>query len=72
MYKMRYFNNKFSKITNRWGLSALSAPLTFDFGDLKLRDFSKLSFFKRIMTKLSLIKISYDVIDIASSKTLPN
>jgi len=28
--------------------------LTFDFGDLELRDFSKLWFFKQIMTKSNL------------------
>jgi len=28
MSKIRYFNNKFSKIAKSWGLSASSAPLT--------------------------------------------
>jgi len=56
MTKMRYFNNKFSKITESWRLSAPSAPLTSDFGDLKLRDFPKLWFFKRILMKSKLKK----------------
>jgi len=42
MSKMRYFNNKLSKIANRWRLSAPSVYLTPDFGDLKFRDFLKL------------------------------
>jgi len=45
MYKMHYLNNKFSNIAK------CLLPLTFDVGDLKLRDFSKLCFFKLIMTK---------------------
>jgi len=49
MSKMRYFNNKFLKIAKRRELCAPSAQLTF--GDLKLRNLSKLRFFKRIMTK---------------------
>jgi len=36
--------------------------LTFDFGDLKLRDLTKFWFFKLIMTKSNFKKISYDVI----------
>jgi len=48
---MHYFNNKFSKIAKRWELSAPSAPLIFTFGELKLRNFAKLCFFKLIMTK---------------------
>jgi len=41
---MHYFSNKFSKIAKRWGLSALN-PLTFDIGDLQLRDLAKLWIF---------------------------
>jgi len=48
MSQMHYFKNKFLKIAKRWGLPA---PLTFDFSDLKLRDLSKLRFFKLIMSK---------------------
>jgi len=38
---------------NRHTMEALcpQRPLTFDFGDLKLRDLAKLCFFKQIMTK---------------------
>jgi len=46
--KMRYFSNKFSKITKRWRL------LTFGFCDLELRDLPKLWFFELIMTKSNL------------------
>jgi len=45
MSKMRYFNNKFSKIAKRW---RFSAPLTSDFGDLKFRDFPKSGFSNRL------------------------
>jgi len=48
---MRYFSKKVSKIAKRCELSAHSAALTFDFGDLKLRDLPKLYFFKLIMMK---------------------
>jgi len=52
---MRYvkneFSNKFSIIAKRWELSAPRSPLTFDVGDLKLRDLAKLWFFNMIMTK---------------------
>jgi len=41
MSKIRYFNNKFSKIAKRWELCTHSVPLTSDFSDLKLRDLSK-------------------------------
>jgi len=43
MSKIRYFNNKFSKISSVGvGDSAPpSASLTFDFGDLKLHDLPK-------------------------------
>jgi len=41
MSKMHYFSNKFSKIGKRWGLSAPSASLTFNLGDLKFRDLAK-------------------------------
>jgi len=51
MSKIRYFNNKFSKIAKPWGISVPSAPLASDFCDLKLRDLLKLWFFKLIMTK---------------------
>jgi len=43
--------SKFSKIAKRWVPCAPSAPLTADFGDLKLRDLLKLWLFKLIMTK---------------------
>jgi len=49
MSKMRYFNNKFSKITKGWGICTPSAPLTSDFGEINLRDLPKLWFFKLIM-----------------------
>jgi len=42
--------------------------LSFDVGDLKLRDLAKLWFFKLIMTKLNFKKISYDVIIITLQK----
>jgi len=48
---MHYYNNKFSKIAKRWGLDATSAPLTSDFGDLKLHDLPKLWYFELITTK---------------------
>jgi len=54
MSKMRYFNNAFSKIAKWWRLFALSSPLIFDLGDLKLRDLPKLWLFKRIITKWNL------------------
>jgi len=53
MFKMRYFSNKFSKIAKRWELSAPSASLPFDIGDLKLRHLVKLWCFKLIMAKLN-------------------
>jgi len=43
MSKIHCFSNKFSKIAKRWVLSVPSAPyLTFNIGDLKLRDLAKL------------------------------
>jgi len=48
MSKMRYFNNKFSKIAKRCGRGA---QLTSDICELKLRDLPKLRIFKRIMMK---------------------
>jgi len=59
MSKMRYFSNDFSKIAKRRGLSA-PLPLSFNFGDLKLRDLAKLWFFKLIMAKSNFLKVSYD------------
>jgi len=41
-----YFSNKFLKIAKCWSLSIF---LTFDIGDLKLRDLAKLCF-KQITT----------------------
>jgi len=38
---MHYFSNKFSKIAKRWGLSAPSASLIFNIGDLKFCDLAK-------------------------------
>jgi len=52
MSKMRYFNNKFSKITN--DQFQFQKPLTFDIDDLKLCDLPKLLLFKRIVTKSNL------------------
>jgi len=49
MSKLRYSNNKFSKIAKRWWFSAPSATFTSDLGDLKLRDLLKLCFFKVLM-----------------------
>jgi len=40
MSKMLYFRNKFSKLAKCWG-SPPSAPLNFDYGNLKLRDLTK-------------------------------
>jgi len=57
--KMHYFNNKFSQ-----------RPLTFDFGDLKLRVVAKFCFFKLIMTKSNFKKISYDVMAIMSPRNV--
>jgi len=51
MSKILYFYNKCSEIAKRWGFSTTSAPLTFNIGDQKLRDFAKLCFFKLIMIK---------------------
>jgi len=42
-------------------------PLTFNVGDLKLRDLAKLWIFKLIMMKSNFKKISYDVIFVTSS-----
>jgi len=55
MSKIRYFSSKFSKIAKRWR-SLPQRPFTFDFGGLKLRDLTKLWFFKLIMTKSHLKK----------------
>jgi len=55
---MHYFSNKFSKIAQRL--------LSLDFSDLKLHDLVKMWFFKLIMTKSSLKKISHDVISLTS------
>jgi len=42
---MHYFSNKFSKIAKRRSNSLCpQRPLTFDIGDLKLRDLAKLCF----------------------------
>jgi len=51
MSKMGYFNNKFSKIAKRWGLSAPITSLPFDIVDLKLCDLAKLWCFKLITAK---------------------
>jgi len=48
-------------IAKRWGFCVPNAPLTSDFGGLKLRDLHKLCFSKLIVTNLTL-KISYEVI----------
>jgi len=48
---MLYFNNKFSKIAKRWGLSVPQRPLTFNIGHLKLPGLAKLWIFKLIMKK---------------------
>jgi len=62
---MHYFSNKFSKIVRRWRLFTPSTPYTFNFGDLKFTDLTKL-----IMTKSNFKKIvwSYfsDVITISN------
>jgi len=41
MFKMHRFSNKFSKIAKRLGISP-QRSLTFNIGDLKLRDLIKL------------------------------
>jgi len=61
---MPYINSKFSKIAKRWGLCA---PLTSNYGDLKLRDFAKIVIFKRTLTKLNFQKISFHAILVKSS-----
>jgi len=55
MSKMQYSSNKFSKIVKCRG------PLTFDFGDLKLRDLTKLCY-RTDLWRNRIKKISYDVI----------
>jgi len=65
---MHYFSNKCLKIFKHRGhSSSFSDLLTFDLGDLKLRDLAKLEFFKLIMMKSNLKIISYDVISAKSS-----
>jgi len=49
MSKMHYFSNKFSKIAKRWGVFRPQRLLTFNIGDLKLRDLAKWWFLKLIM-----------------------
>jgi len=46
MFKMHYFSKKYSISPSAWEFppSAPSLPLTFDVGDLKLRDLTKLWF----------------------------
>jgi len=52
MPKMHHFSNKFLKIYKRWGLAYHPQhPLIFNIGDLKLRDLTKLWFFKLIVSK---------------------
>jgi len=58
---MYYFSSKCSKI---------ASPLIFNFGKLKLRNFTKLWFFKLILTKSNFKKINYDVIAITSPKNV--
>jgi len=43
MSKMHYFSDTFQKSSSAGGFPLL-APLTFDVGDLKLRDLDKLCF----------------------------
>jgi len=66
MSKMHFYN-KFSKIAKGWALRP-QHPLTFDIGDLKLRDFAKMWFFKLIMTKSNFKKISYHAVSVTSSQ----
>jgi len=57
------FVTKFQKLPSAGG-SPPQRYLTFNIGDLKLRDLAKLCFFKLIMMKSNLKKISYDVISL--------
>jgi len=63
---MHCFSNKFSKSPSAGG-SPPPRPLIFNIGDLKLGDLTKLWFFKLIVTKSNLKKVSYDVIFVTSS-----
>jgi len=54
---MHYFSNKFSKIAKR----CVRSPLIFNFGEQKLRNLTKLCFFKLMMT-IEIQKSNYDVI----------
>jgi len=61
---MHYFSTNFQKSPSA------GAPIILDFGDLKLRNLVKSCFFKLIMTKSNLKKISYDAIIIPSPKNV--
>jgi len=58
-----------TNLKNRRALEALGSqrPLIFNFGNLKLRDMAKLSFFQTDYDKIKLKKISYDVISVTLS-----
>jgi len=71
MPKMHHFSNKFSKIANRWWLSAPSALYIFDFGDLTLDDVAKFCFFKLIMTKANFKKSVMTSWPLCHRKTSP-
>jgi len=58
MSKMCYFSKEFSKIASGQSTFRPQRSLSLNFGDLKLRDFAKLQFCKRIMTKSDFFKIS--------------
>jgi len=64
--KMHCFSNKFKKSSSTvWALRS-KRPLTFNIGDLKLRDVAKLWIFKLIIKKSNFKKISYDIILVTS------
>jgi len=67
MSKIRYLITNFQKSSSALRLCAHSVPLTYDFGDLKLRDLPKLWYFKRIMPKLNFQKSTFDVISVTLS-----
>jgi len=65
---MHCFWNKFSKVAKRWGPHP-QHHLTFDIGDLKLRDLAKQWFFKLIVV-IELKKPCYYVISMTILKNV--
>jgi len=77
MSKMRYFNNKFSKIAKRWRLCSCGAQLPLRFWWPEVAWFAQKWFFKRFMANSSfesnqLWRHFSDVIVITTPKTSPN